>query len=269
LVSSSKLQDVDACKPHVDLRSQAVPDHHACSRGSKDDQQLLAPSFRNARLHQWQTVFTAVHIGWRPPLRPSQAVSYHVTPLAASQLLVSRGNAALGSHLLLLCLVCGVRKFGPLTACRRHRRVAQVHEHRSAATTVELAALFDIEEATSRLRARTVVDKIKARPAPTAHLPSAKLLCHQNAVRRPWIYLILSLVDCCHQCGLVVSPLAPDAIARALEGVVSILTAPATVSMHGFPCTVPTARTGGCSRPWHINCCPCLHPCCSLRSLHR
>jgi hypothetical protein len=196
-------------------------------------------------------------------------VSYHVTPLAASQLLVSRGNAALGSHLLLLCLVCGVRKFGPLTACRRHRRVAQVHEHRSAATTVELAALFDIEEATSRLRARTVVDKIKARPAPTAHLPSAKLLCHQNAVRRPWIYLILSLVDCCHQCGLVVSPLAPDAIARALEGVVSILTAPATVSMHGFPCTVPTARTGGCSRPWHINCCPCLHPCCSLRSLHR
>jgi hypothetical protein len=107
--------------------------------------------------------------------------------------------------------------------------VAQVHEHRSAATVVGLAALFDIEEATSRLRARTVVYKIKARPAPTAHLPGSKLSCHQNTVRRTWIYSILRLADCCHQCGLVVSPLAPDAIARALEGVVSILTAPATV----------------------------------------
>ena len=45
---------------------------------------------------------------------PSQAVSYHVTSLlAASQLLVTRGNAALGSHLLLLCLDCGVRSLGP------------------------------------------------------------------------------------------------------------------------------------------------------------
>lgn len=93
---------------------------------------------------------------------PSQAVSYHVTSLlAASQLLVTRGNAALGSHLLLLCLVCGVRSLGSLIACRRHRRVAQVHERRSAATMGALAALFDIEEeASSRLRARTVVNKI-------------------------------------------------------------------------------------------------------------
>jgi hypothetical protein len=94
---------------------------------------------------------------------PSQAVSYHVTSLlAASQLLVTRGNAALGSHLLLLCLVCGVRSLGSLIACRRHRRVAQVHERRSAATMGALAALFDIEEeASSRLRARTVVNKFE------------------------------------------------------------------------------------------------------------
>lgn len=92
---------------------------------------------------------------------PSQAVSYHITPLAASQRLETPGNAALGSHLLLLCLVCGVLEVGSLIACRRHRLVAQVHERRSAATMVALAALFDIEEATSRLRARTVVfDKL-------------------------------------------------------------------------------------------------------------
>jgi len=93
---------------------------------------------------------------------PSQAVFYHVTSLlAASKLLVTRGDAALFSHLLLLCLVCGVRSLGSLIACRHHRRVAQVHEQRSAATMVALAALFDNdEEASSQLRARTVANKI-------------------------------------------------------------------------------------------------------------
>ena len=54
----------------------------------------------------------------------TQAVSYHVTPRAHLQPLVIRGNAALGSYVLLLCLVCGVKKIGSLMACQRHRSVA-------------------------------------------------------------------------------------------------------------------------------------------------
>jgi len=42
----------------------------------------------------------------------TQAVSYHVTPRADMQPLGNRGNAALGSYVLLLCLVCGVKKIG-------------------------------------------------------------------------------------------------------------------------------------------------------------
>jgi hypothetical protein len=51
----------------------------------------------------------------------TQAVSYHVTPRADMQPLESRGNAALGSYVLLHCLVCGVKKTGSLMACQRHR----------------------------------------------------------------------------------------------------------------------------------------------------
>jgi hypothetical protein len=62
----------------------------------------------------------------------TQAVSYHVTPRADMQPLGNRGNAALGSYVLLHCLVCGVKKIGSLMACQRHRPVAQPWECMSA-----------------------------------------------------------------------------------------------------------------------------------------
>ena len=126
---------------------------------------------------------------------PSQAVSYHVTSLAASQLLVSRGNAALGSHMLLLCLVCGVRSLGSLLACRRHRRVAQVHERRSAATMGGLAALSISKKLHPGCEPEPSLSRFEAGPAPTVRLLSTKLFCCQHTVRCPWAFSILRLVE--------------------------------------------------------------------------
>lgn len=116
--------NVDACKPHADL---AFP---SCARSSRlfpGIQGQPTPLASNAA-----TPFCTNGRAFTPPLVSvagrlsalTQAVSYHVTPRAGLQPLGNRGNAALGSYVLLLCLVCGVKKIGSLMACQRHRCVA-------------------------------------------------------------------------------------------------------------------------------------------------
>ena len=136
-----------------------------------------------------------------------------------------------------------------------------------------LAALFDIEEATSRLRARTVVfDKLCWSCSNGSPAQREAILIPESGSAY-WNFLDPVLGQaCCHQCRLAaVSPLAPNAIARACEGLVSILTAPATVCTVSHAPYPQHAQEGAPEpgAPLQINRCPCFHPCCSLRSLHR
>lgn len=76
-------QNVDACKPHVDLRSQAVSLCQIITPvpGDLRTASIFSSKYCDAHLHQSQSIHTASRVCWRPPLRldSSRVLPHHST----------------------------------------------------------------------------------------------------------------------------------------------------------------------------------------------